>query len=76
MINDLLYKEIIERMNEYQSKIKYKTLGSEILLLALNILLGKLRHKPVTLKEIFHRQHTYGYQRWNGKGRDKLGAWD
>ena len=35
MINDLLYKEIIERMNEYQSKIKYKTLGSEILLLAL-----------------------------------------
>ena len=35
MINSLLYKEVIERMNDYQSKIKYKTLGSEILLLAL-----------------------------------------
>ena len=35
MKNDLLYKEIIERMNEYRSKINYYTLGSEILLLAL-----------------------------------------
>lgn len=35
MTKDLLYKEIIERMNEFQSKINYKTLGSEILLLAL-----------------------------------------
>lgn len=35
MKNDLLYKEIIERMQSYQSKIKYKTLGTEILLLAL-----------------------------------------
>ena len=35
MTKDILYKEIIERMNEFQSKINYKTLGSEILLLAL-----------------------------------------
>lgn len=35
MFNDLLYKEILERMNEYRSKIKYHTLGTEILLLAL-----------------------------------------
>ena len=35
MKNDLLYKEIIGRMQSYQSKIKYKTLGTEILLLAL-----------------------------------------
>ncbi len=35
MTNDLLYKEIIERMNEYRTKVNYKTLGTEILLLAL-----------------------------------------
>ena len=35
MVNNLLYKEIIERMNEYQDKVEYDTLGTEILLLAL-----------------------------------------
>ena len=35
MINDLLYKEIIERMKEFQSKLDYKTLGTEVLLLSL-----------------------------------------
>ena len=35
MVNDLLYKEIIERMTEYQSKLDYDTMGTEVLLLAL-----------------------------------------
>ena len=35
MLNDLLYKEIIERMKEFQSKLNYKTLGTEVLLLSL-----------------------------------------
>ena len=35
MTNDILYKEITERMKEYQSKVAYYTLGTEILLLAL-----------------------------------------
>lgn len=35
MINDLLHNEIIERMNQYRPIIKYKTLGTEVLLLSL-----------------------------------------
>lgn len=35
MVNDLLYKEIIERMTEYQSKLDYDTMGTEVLLMAL-----------------------------------------
>lgn len=35
MINDILHKEIIERMNEYRPIVNYNTLGTEILLLTL-----------------------------------------
>ena len=35
MVNDLLYKEILERMEEYKNKINYNTIGTEILLLTL-----------------------------------------
>ena len=35
MVNDLLHKEIIERMKEYQSQLDYDTMGTEVLLLAL-----------------------------------------
>lgn len=35
MVNDLLYKEILERMKDYKHEINYETLGTEILLLSL-----------------------------------------
>lgn len=35
MVNDLLYKEILEKMEEYKNKINYNTIGTEILLLTL-----------------------------------------
>lgn len=51
MINDLLHNEIIERMNEYRPIVKYKTLGTEVLLLSLmsiedsmtNLILNELK---------------------------------
>lgn len=58
MINDLLYKEIIERMKEIQLKLNYKTLGTEVLLLSLmsiedsmtNLILTELN---VTIDDVF-----------------------
>ena len=35
MNNDLIQKEILERMDEYRNKINYNCLGTEVLLLSL-----------------------------------------
>lgn len=59
MVNNLLYKEIIERMNEYQNLIEYDTLGTEILLLSLMSIEDSmtsliLKELGVTIEEILN----------------------
>ena len=65
MINDLLYKEIIERMKEFQSKLDYKTLGTEVLLLSLmsiedsmtNLILKELKISIDDVLEIINNSY-------------------
>ena len=65
MINDLLYKEIIERMKEFQSKLNYKTLGTEVLLLSLmsiedsmtNLILKELKISIDDVLEIINNSY-------------------
>lgn len=75
MINDLLYKEIIERMNEFQLKLGYKTAGTEILLLSLmsiedsmtNLILAELGIKTDDIIQVINESYylrepsTYTY---------------
>ena len=60
MVNNLLYKEIIERMNEYQDKVEYDTLGTEILLLALMSIEDSMTN--LILKELlFYKKKSVKY---------------
>ena len=75
MINDLLFKEITERMNECRKDIYYNTLGTEILLLALfdmedtltNLILKQLKVKREDILNIINNSYfirddiTYSY---------------
>lgn len=73
MVDDLLHKEIIERMKEYQSQLDYDTMGTEVLLLALmsiedsmtNLILKELN---VTINDVlnyindfYFLRETYNY---------------
>ena len=65
MVNDLLYKEIIERMKEYQLQLNYDTLGTEVLLLSLmsiedsmtNLILKELNVKTEYILQIIKQSY-------------------
>jgi len=75
MVNDLLYKEIIERMKEFQSQLSYDTMGTEVLLLALmsiedsmtNLILKELNVSIDNILDIINESyylremHNYSY---------------
>ena len=60
--NDLIQKEILERMDEYRNKINYNCLGTEVLLLSLmsiedsmtNLILTELNVKEEDKEELIY----------------------
>ena len=69
MVNDLLYKEIIERMKEYQLQLNYDTLGTEVLLLSLmsiedsmtNLILKELNVTTEDILQIIKQSYFLRY---------------